>query len=145
MDKNGRTQDGFKRTARSRMLLGILPRLCSPALLLTASRANRAATLLAGAGSLRPMSSSSPPSPYTTLKERATCKREIKKSKFIAIAAPISDERSAHSFLSEVFWRYRAGNWRIGQGLCWCCFRMPQRCCNFCSETQSSNWYGDSI
>nr|XP_010942671.1 uncharacterized protein LOC105060588 isoform X2 [Elaeis guineensis] len=97
------------------MLLRVPPRLCSSALLLTVSRAD---------GSLRPMSSSSPPSPspspspYTTLKERATCKREIKKSKFIAIAAPISDEHSAHSFLSEVqdprathnCWAYKLGD-----------------------------------
>lgn len=39
---------------------------------------------------------------FTTLKEKVTFEREIKKSKFIAIAAPVSDERSAHSFLSQV-------------------------------------------
>ncbi|PKU69806.1 hypothetical protein MA16_Dca027156 [Dendrobium catenatum] len=62
--------------------------------------------------------SSPPPASYTTLKERATCEREIKRSKFIAIAAPISDERSAHSFLSEVqdlrashnCWAYKLGD-----------------------------------
>jgi hypothetical protein len=40
---------------------------------------------------------------YTTIKERVTFEREIKKSKFIAIAGPISDEPSAFSFLSQVF------------------------------------------
>ncbi|GMH06266.1 hypothetical protein Nepgr_008106 [Nepenthes gracilis] len=39
---------------------------------------------------------------FTTLSERATFEREIKKSKFIAIAGPISSEQSAHSFLSAV-------------------------------------------
>ncbi|XP_038718967.1 IMPACT family member in pol 5'region isoform X1 [Tripterygium wilfordii] len=47
-------------------------------------------------------SSSSTAGAYTTIKERVSFEREIKKSKFIAIAGPISDERSAHSFLSEV-------------------------------------------
>ncbi|KAH0460588.1 hypothetical protein IEQ34_011251 [Dendrobium chrysotoxum] len=70
-----------------------------------------------GEGIVRAMSSP-PPASYTTLKERATCEREIKRSKFIAIAAPISDERSAHSFLSEVqdlrashnCWAYKLGD-----------------------------------
>lgn len=39
---------------------------------------------------------------FTTLKERVTFEKEIKKSKFIAIAGPVSDERSSLSFLSEV-------------------------------------------
>lgn len=39
---------------------------------------------------------------YTTLRDRVSCEREIKRSKFIAIAAPISDEQSALSFLSQV-------------------------------------------
>ncbi|XP_072983024.1 uncharacterized protein [Typha latifolia] len=71
--------------------------LRSPALLLSSSRAEWGVTV-------RSMSSSSQPSPlpYTTLRERARCERETKKSKFIAIAAPVSDERSAHSFLAEV-------------------------------------------
>lgn len=55
---------------------------------------------------------------FTTLKERVTFDKEIKKSKFIAIAAPISDERSAFSFLAEVrdprathnCWAYKVGN-----------------------------------
>ena len=42
------------------------------------------------------------PSPYTTLKEKVSCVREIKKSKFIAVAAHVPDEVSAHSFLSQV-------------------------------------------
>lgn len=41
-------------------------------------------------------------SEFTTLKERITFEKEIKKSKFIAIAGPVSDERSAFTFLSEV-------------------------------------------
>jgi hypothetical protein len=48
-------------------------------------------------------SSSSNAGAYTTIKERVTFQREIKKSKFIAIAGPISDEPSALSFLSQVF------------------------------------------
>ncbi|KAL5229541.1 hypothetical protein ABZP36_028317 [Zizania latifolia] len=47
-------------------------------------------------------SSSVSPSPYTTLVGRVSCEREIKKSKFIAIAAPVPDERAAMSFLNEV-------------------------------------------
>ncbi|GJS09599.1 IMPACT family protein [Tanacetum coccineum] len=39
---------------------------------------------------------------FTTISERVTIERDIKKSKFIAIAGHISDERSAQSFLSEV-------------------------------------------
>ncbi|XP_020580913.1 uncharacterized protein LOC110025023 isoform X1 [Phalaenopsis equestris] len=71
----------------------------------------------AGAGIVRSMSSS-PPASFTTLKERSICEREVKRSKFIAIAAPISDVRSAHSFLSEVqdlrathnCWAYKLGD-----------------------------------
>ncbi|XP_075483242.1 uncharacterized protein LOC142523354 [Primulina tabacum] len=55
---------------------------------------------------------------FTTLKERVTFEREIKKSKFIAIAGPVSDERSSFSFLSEVrdprathnCWAYQIGD-----------------------------------
>ncbi|KAL5223109.1 hypothetical protein ABZP36_027822 [Zizania latifolia] len=68
----------------------------------------------------RAMSSSSTsvsPSPYTTLVGRVSCEREIKKSKFIAIAAPVPDERSAMSFLNEISdsrathncWAYKLG------------------------------------
>ncbi|KAI8540384.1 hypothetical protein RHMOL_Rhmol09G0259400 [Rhododendron molle] len=41
------------------------------------------------------------PGAFTTIKERVTFEREIKKSKFITVAGPISDEGSAHYFLSE--------------------------------------------
>lgn len=55
---------------------------------------------------------------FTTIKERITHEKEIKKSKFIAIAGPITDERSATSFLSEVrepkathiCWAYKVGD-----------------------------------
>lgn len=39
---------------------------------------------------------------FTTIKETVTFEKEIKKSKFIAIAGPISNEQSAQSFLSQV-------------------------------------------
>ncbi|KAJ8557486.1 hypothetical protein K7X08_003111 [Anisodus acutangulus] len=49
--------------------------------------------------------------------QRVTSEKEIKKSKFIAIAGHIPDERSAQSFLSEVrdprathsCWAYKVG------------------------------------
>ncbi|EYU39311.1 hypothetical protein ABFS82_11G095800 [Erythranthe guttata] len=55
---------------------------------------------------------------FTTLTERVTFEREIKKSKFIAVSGPISDERSAFAFLSEVrdprathnCWAYKVGD-----------------------------------
>ncbi|XP_022739529.1 uncharacterized protein LOC111291784 isoform X1 [Durio zibethinus] len=55
---------------------------------------------------------------YTTIKETVTFKKEIKKSKFIAIAGPISSEQSAHSFLNQVkdprathnCWAYKVGD-----------------------------------
>nr|GEW38587.1 IMPACT family member in pol 5region [Tanacetum cinerariifolium] len=55
---------------------------------------------------------------FITISERVTIERDIKKSKFIAIAGHISDERSAQSFLSEVqdsrathnCWAYKVGN-----------------------------------
>ncbi|KAJ9177524.1 hypothetical protein P3X46_012735 [Hevea brasiliensis] len=63
-------------------------------------------------------SSSSNAGSYTTIKETVTFEREIKKSKFIAIAGPISDEQSAFSFLSQVrdprathnCWAYKVGD-----------------------------------
>lgn len=63
-------------------------------------------------------SSSRNPGSFTTIQERVTFEREIKKSKFIAIAGPISSEQSAHSFLSEVrdprathnCWAYKVGD-----------------------------------
>ncbi|CAM0882862.1 unnamed protein product [Alopecurus aequalis] len=75
----------------------------------------------AAAASARAMSSSSTgsssPSPYTTLVGRVRCEREIKRSKFIAIAASVPDERAAMSFLNEVkdprashnCWAYKVG------------------------------------
>ncbi|KAE7999976.1 hypothetical protein FH972_004350 [Carpinus fangiana] len=82
------------------------------------------ASLFALAGAKRAMvtgsssSSSSKAGAYTTIKERVTFEREIKKSKFIAIAGPISDEPSAFSFLSQVrdprathnCWAYKVGD-----------------------------------
>ncbi|KAL6644651.1 hypothetical protein ACP70R_000654 [Stipagrostis hirtigluma subsp. patula] len=64
-----------------------------------------------------PSSSAAAPSPYTTLVGRVTCEREIKRSKFIAIAAPVPNERAAMSFLDEVkdprathnCWAYKVG------------------------------------
>ncbi|RDY00466.1 hypothetical protein CR513_16347 [Mucuna pruriens] len=55
---------------------------------------------------------------FTTLQERVTFEKEIKKSKFIAIAGPIPDEKSAMSFLSQVreprathnCWAYKVGD-----------------------------------
>uniref|UniRef100_M1BBZ1 Impact N-terminal domain-containing protein n=1 Tax=Solanum tuberosum TaxID=4113 RepID=M1BBZ1_SOLTU len=62
-------------------------------------------------------SSSSNRGAFTTLEERVTFEKEIKKSKFIAIAGHIPDEGSAQSFLSEVrdprathnCWAYKVG------------------------------------
>ncbi|XP_078432575.1 ribosomal protein S5 domain protein [Wolffia australiana] len=58
------------------------------------------------------------PSPYTTLKERVSCEREIKKSKFVAIAGHVADDVAAQSFLSQVrdpkathnCWAYKFGD-----------------------------------
>ncbi|KAK9228576.1 hypothetical protein WN944_021528 [Citrus x changshan-huyou] len=55
---------------------------------------------------------------FTTIKETVTFEKEIKKSKFIAIAGPISNDQSAQSFLSQVSdprathncWAYKVGN-----------------------------------
>ncbi|XP_074308505.1 uncharacterized protein LOC141643307 [Silene latifolia] len=55
---------------------------------------------------------------FTTLAHRVTFEKEIKKSKFIAIASPIFNEVSAQSFLSEVrdnrashnCWAYKIGD-----------------------------------
>ncbi|XP_064981678.1 uncharacterized protein LOC103997979 isoform X3 [Musa acuminata AAA Group] len=99
-------------------------RLRFPSFIVPASRSQEAATPCCGSGGggggggLTARAMSSAPSPYTTLKERVSCEREIKKSKFLAVAAPISDERSAHSFLSEVrdprathnCWAYKLGD-----------------------------------
>uniref|UniRef100_A0A7N0T134 Impact N-terminal domain-containing protein n=1 Tax=Kalanchoe fedtschenkoi TaxID=63787 RepID=A0A7N0T134_KALFE len=55
---------------------------------------------------------------YTTIRERVTFEKEIKRSKFIAVAGHISDERSAATFLSQVrdpkathnCWAYKIGD-----------------------------------
>ncbi|XP_010431999.1 PREDICTED: uncharacterized protein LOC104716312 [Camelina sativa] len=55
---------------------------------------------------------------FTSINEMVTVEREIKKSKFIAIAGPISTEQSAQSFLSQVrdprashnCWAYKIGD-----------------------------------
>ncbi|WCJ31972.1 Ribosomal protein S5 domain 2-like superfamily protein [Euphorbia peplus] len=65
-----------------------------------------------------PASSSHNAGAFTTIKERVSFEKEIKKSKFIAIAGPISDEQSAFSFLSQVkesrathnCWAYKVGD-----------------------------------
>lgn len=44
---------------------------------------------------------------YTTIKEIVRFEKEIKKSKFIAIAGPVSNEQSAFSFLSQVSFAFR--------------------------------------
>ena len=54
----------------------------------TTSRTNTIAAVTGGA--------------FTTISERVSLERDIKKSKFIALAGHIPDERSAQSFLSEV-------------------------------------------
>lgn len=43
---------------------------------------------------------------YTTIKEIVRFEREIKKSKFIAVAGPVSNEQSAFSFLSQVLYAF---------------------------------------
>ncbi|KAJ4714533.1 IMPACT family member in pol 5'region [Melia azedarach] len=63
-------------------------------------------------------SSNSNAGAYTTIKETVRFEKEIKKSKFIAIAGHISNEQSAQSFLSQVgdprathnCWAYKVGN-----------------------------------
>lgn len=65
----------------------------------------------------RSMSSNSNSS-FITIKEMVSVEREIKKSKFIAIAGPISTEQSAQNFLAEVgdprathnCWAYKIGD-----------------------------------
>ncbi|XP_057251581.1 uncharacterized protein LOC104895499 isoform X2 [Beta vulgaris subsp. vulgaris] len=47
---------------------------------------------------------------FKTLAERVTFEKEIKKSKFIAIAAPVYKEQSANSFLSEIGDQYRCSD-----------------------------------
>ncbi|KAJ8451870.1 hypothetical protein Cgig2_007353 [Carnegiea gigantea] len=55
---------------------------------------------------------------FTTLAQRVTFEKEIKKSKFIAIAGPVYNEQAANAFLSEVrdnrathnCWAYKIGD-----------------------------------
>ncbi|KAL8246813.1 hypothetical protein R6Q59_008029 [Mikania micrantha] len=47
---------------------------------------------------------------FTTIAETVSLERDIKKSKFIAVAGYIPDERSAQSFLSEVGNQYRSND-----------------------------------
>ncbi|XP_047072963.1 IMPACT family member in pol 5'region-like isoform X1 [Lolium rigidum] len=99
-------------------------RLRSIPLLLPAAAVHRSYSCRSSAAavdSARAMSSSSStssaPSPYTTLVGRVHCEREIKRSKFIAIAASVPNERAAMSFLNEVkdprathnCWAYKVG------------------------------------
>ncbi|CAL5197209.1 unnamed protein product [Lathyrus oleraceus] len=63
-------------------------------------------------------SSSNNSGEFTTIKERVTFQKDIKKSKFIAIAGSVSDDKSAMSFLSQVrdpkathnCWAYKVGD-----------------------------------
>ncbi|CAA7035963.1 unnamed protein product [Microthlaspi erraticum] len=57
-------------------------------------------------------------SAFTTIKEMVSVEKEIKKSKFVAIAGPVSGEQSAQLFLSQVrdprathnCWAYKVGD-----------------------------------
>ncbi|KAL5063357.1 hypothetical protein RYX36_025094 [Vicia faba] len=63
-------------------------------------------------------SSSNNSGEFTTIKERVTFQKDIKKSKFLAIAGSVSDDKSAMSFLSQVrdpkathnCWAYKVGD-----------------------------------
>ncbi|OQU80648.1 hypothetical protein SORBI_3007G159500 [Sorghum bicolor] len=112
--------------AAVRLRLRVSPRLRSIPLLLSqpdaatvrrsfasASPGPAPARAMAGPSS----SSSATPSPYTTLVGRGSCEREIKRSKFIAIAAPVPNELAAMAFLDQVkdprathnCWAYKLG------------------------------------
>lgn len=64
------------------------------------------------------MTSDSSGTAFTTIEEIVSLEKEIKKSKFIAIAGPISSEQSAQLFLSQVrdprathnCWAYKVGD-----------------------------------
>ncbi|KMZ59264.1 Thymidylate synthase [Zostera marina] len=91
------------------MAVRIPPKVVFPRLLGTATRVM--ASTVGGDRNKRPMS-------YTTLKDRISYDKEIKKSKFIAVASHVSDEASAHCFLSQVrdpkathnCWAYKLGD-----------------------------------
>ncbi|KQJ98675.1 uncharacterized protein LOC100839841 isoform X2 [Brachypodium distachyon] len=98
----------------------VTPRLRSIPLLLPGPVHHSCSCRSSAASSVRDMSSSSAsssPSPYTALVGRVRCEREIKRSKFIAIAGTVHDERAAMSFLDEVkdprathnCWAYKVG------------------------------------
>ncbi|CAN6465785.1 unnamed protein product [Victoria cruziana] len=89
----------------------------------TRGRSTRSQMAMLGSATPRAFSASSSPAndqgqSYITLSRRVTCKKEIKRSKFIGFAAPIVDEESAFSFLSEVrdprathnCWAYKLGD-----------------------------------
>ncbi|KAK2977300.1 hypothetical protein RJ640_013065 [Escallonia rubra] len=87
--------------------------------LLKITRGNRPMVNASSSSSSRTSPSPGPnPGSFTTIQERVTFVREIKKSKFIAIAGHIPDERSAQSFLNEVkdprathnCWAYQVGD-----------------------------------
>ncbi|KAK3017686.1 hypothetical protein RJ639_004053 [Escallonia herrerae] len=87
--------------------------------LLKIARSNRPMVTASSSSSSRTSPSPGPnPGSFTTIQERVTFEREFKKSKFIAIAGHIPDERSAQSFLNEVkdprathnCWAYQVGD-----------------------------------
>ncbi|KAK9096688.1 hypothetical protein Sjap_022185 [Stephania japonica] len=96
------------------MALSLTPpsRLLKPAALGAAKRS------IASIKSSMVVSAQSSHSSYTTIEHRTTLEHEIKKSKFIAIAASIPDDTSARSFLAEVSdqranhncWAYKIGD-----------------------------------
>lgn len=81
---------------------------------------SRDGTLLSTAAGLEPPTCQTQPQNgeiYTTLQHKVSSKLEVKRSKFIAVAAPIYDEEGARAFLSEVrdprathnCWAYKLG------------------------------------
>lgn len=66
---------------------------------------SRHGTLLSTAAGLEPPTCQTQPQNgeiYTTLQHKVSSELEVKRSKFIAVAAPIYDEEGARAFLSEV-------------------------------------------
>lgn len=78
----------------------------------------RIPVIVAASGKSSMASNSGSDSSFTTIKEIVSVEKEIKKSKFIAIAGPISTEQSAQMFLSQVrdprashnCWAYKIGD-----------------------------------
>ncbi|KFK34859.1 hypothetical protein AALP_AA5G202300 [Arabis alpina] len=94
-------------------------RLCVPVKAATTTVAVLLRRQFSTAVSSMALNSSGPTSAaFTTIKEIVTLEKEIKKSKFIAIAGPITNEQSAQSFLSTVrdprathnCWAYKIGD-----------------------------------